>query len=124
MQADGRRLTELYNWCISKLSTTRKGAAPQGLLPRVLGIVRCHGACCWDHSHGTADGYIVIYTSPTPHLLFPGVLSSEYMYEWGSTDSVHTKACHSRLCLRVHGGYCSGHWSCLKMSIALTGVLM
>jgi len=67
----------------------------------------------------------LLFTLPqTPQLLFPGVLSSEYMYEYGSTDSIHTKACHSHLCLRVNGGYCSGHWNCLKMNIALTGVLM
>ena len=109
---------------IVKLSTTIKGAAPQGLLLRVLGIVRCHGVCCRDRSRGTSDGFIVIYTSPTPQLLFPGVLSSEYMYEYGSTDSIHTKACRSPLCLRVHGACCSGYWNCLKMNIVLTGVLM
>jgi hypothetical protein len=81
--------------------------------------------CCRDHSHGTSDGYIVIYTSPTPQLLFSGVMSSEYMSdEYGSTDSSHTKACHSHLCVRVHGAYCRWHWSYLKMNTALTVVLM
>jgi hypothetical protein len=63
--------------------------------------------CYRGRLHWPFTGCIVIYTFPTPELLFPAVTLHKCMlHEYGSTVS-HTKVCrYSRMCVRVRGAYC------------------